>query len=249
MKENLITSDTNNDENTRENILFKEVKKMRCIKYLNLFFSIFRTVLELYLFTYFTIFPYSINGSFFLIILLIYSSLFLPIFTLINLKDVVSGIFTGNFHNSINVENIFDCIGYNCCGNCCTNNVTSSTYSNLIYSLLTFIWSFYLIYFFLKDYNLYLQYSQKKVFLNNYLKKVLIKIILYFIDSFSLLLQSYFFYYHDYFLRKGQIYLEFYKRLIIKNREEDAELVRKQLPNNIKDFAIHSGQEMQNIAV
>ena len=78
-------------------------------------------------------------------------------------------------------------------------------------------------------------------------KKVLIKIILYFIDSILLLLHSYFFYYYDYFLRRGEIYIEFYKRLIIKNRKEEADFVRKELPSSIDNFIINLGNQMQNI--
>ena len=52
MNENLITDNNNDNINNtiaREKILFKEVKKMTFIKYLNLFISIFRFFLMFYL--------------------------------------------------------------------------------------------------------------------------------------------------------------------------------------------------------
>ena len=52
MKENLITNEKNNniDNNSiaNEEQLFREIKKMLYIKYLNLFFSIFRLFLMFY---------------------------------------------------------------------------------------------------------------------------------------------------------------------------------------------------------
>ena len=123
----------------------------------------------------------------------------------------------------------------------------------MIYGLITLFFSLYSSYFFLKgvikEVNYTLNHSTYKnePLLFNFRKRQLIKIILYFIVSISLLIQSYFFHFHDYFLRRGEIYIEFYKRLIIKNRKEEAELIRYQLPRNVEDFVINSGNEMQNV--
>ena len=68
----------------------------------------------------------------------------------------------------------------------------------------------------------------------------------YFINK-DLLFQSYFFYYYEYFLKRGEIYIEFYKRLIIKNRNKEASFVRNELPANIDNFLIYSGTEMNNV--
>ena len=78
-------------------------------------------------------------------------------------------------------------------------------------------------------------------------KQVTIKTILHFADSLLLLCQSYFYYYYEYFLKRGEIYIEFYKRLIIKNRNKEADFVRNELPINIDNFLINSGTEMENV--
>ena len=241
MNENLIINN-NNSDNINEKQLFKDVKKMHYIKYLNLFFSIFRAVLVFYQIKYFTVLPLT-DSFLFMLTIFIHFLLVLPIFTIINLIKTFSRIFTGNFRISKNVFDIFDCIGYNCCCNCDFNNVTDSKYSNLIYSLISLFLSFCFLYLFISELNCIsnLSYTFKK--------KIFIKLILHFIDSIALLIQSYFYHYHDYFLRRGEIYIEFYKRLIIKNRKEEAEFVRNQLPRNIDDFGINSGQKKKDLAV
>ena len=77
-------------------------------------------------------------------------------------------------------------------------------------------------------------------------KKDIIKLIIHFIDTILLFGQSYFFYYYNYFLNREKLYIELYKRLIIKNRKNEAECVRRELPVNI-DEDNNSGTEMENV--
>ena len=74
MNENLITDNNNDNINNtiaREKILFKEVKKMTFIKYLNLFISIFRFFLMFYLLTLLPIIPSAYESNIGIIIYLI----------------------------------------------------------------------------------------------------------------------------------------------------------------------------------
>ena len=75
-----------------------------------------------------------------------------------------------------------------------------------------------------------------------------IKLIIFFVDTALLFGQSYFFYYYEYFLKRGKIYIEFYQRLIIKNRNKEADLVRNELPINMDNFmdAAEDGTELSN---
>ena len=250
MQESLMTN--NNNEDNKEKKLLKDAKKMHYIKYLNLFFSILRTVLEFYQIINNIEFAFYFLFNIFLLIVLFHLFIILPISAIINLIKTFRRIFTRNYSISKNVENIYDYIGYTCCG-CCgndnSNNVTFSKYSNLIYGLITLFLSSFSLFFFLKDRIYYSNKYKNAPFLSDEQRKQLIIIILYLIDSIILLIQSYFFHFHDYFLRRGEIYIEFYKRLIIKNRKEEAEFVRNQLPRYVKDFVINSGHEMQNMTV
>ena len=239
MEENLIN---NNNENIHERILFKEIRKMFYIKYLNLFFAIFRLILMFYLLSLLTYLPTMLNDSLFLIIMLIYSILILPIFTIINLIDIISGMTKRDFKINKNVDNILDCFGYICFGYCCSKNVTTLKYKNLFFGLITLVWSCYIFYYFMKDVTL----SNNLAKLSSLEKKVFIKTIFYFLDSIFLFSHSYFFYYYEYILKKGENFIEFYKRLIIKNRTKDAELIRNELPIDVDNFLINSGTEMQN---
>ena len=247
MKESLMTN--NNNEDNKEKKLLKDAKKMHYIKYLNLFFSILRTVLEFYQIINNIEFAFYLLFNIFLLMVLFHLYIILPISAIINLIKTFRRIFKRNYSISKNVENIYDCIGYTCCGNDNSNNVTFSKYSNLIYGLITLFLSSFSLFFFLKDRIYYSNKYKNAPFLSDEQRKQLTIIILYLIDSIILLIQSYFFHFHDYFLRRGEIFIEFYKRLIIKNRKEEAEFVRNQLPRNIDDFEINSGQKMKDIAV
>ena len=245
MKENLITNEKNNniDNNSiaNEEQLFREIKKMLYIKYLNLFFSIFRLFLMFYslsLLGYLSFFGGPTN---FYIILVLFSVLIMPIYTIINLIIVIAGIIGRNFIQN-KQDSIIDCICC-CCGCLCTKNVTTLKMLALIYGIISLLRSFYLLNFFL----IYVKTENNIKYFPNIIKNVSIKLILYFIDSILLLCQAYFFYYHEYFLKRGKIFIEFYKRLIIKNRNKEADLVRDELPANIDNLLINSETEMSNI--
>ena len=246
MQENLITNDKpNNNEIAKEKELFKEIKKMLYIKYLNLFFSIFRFSLMFYLLSLLGYFPSHIRPTDFFISMHIFLVLILPIFTIINLFTVITGVLNRSFLIKKDANNYLESIKYICCCVCClcSKNVGTLKLVTFIFSLLSFIWSFYLLYYFIQD----LRTPNNFRFFPYLEKQVKMKIMLYFSDSILLLFQSYFFYYYEYFLKRGEIYIEFYKRLIIKNRNKEADFVRNELPVNIDNFLITSGTEMQNV--
>ena len=49
------------------------------------------------------------------------------------------------------------------------------------------------------------------------------------------------------FLNRLEIYIEYYKRLIIKKRDEEANFVRNILPYDINEYISSSGEELQNV--
>ena len=114
MNENLITDNNNDNINNtiaREKILFKEVKKMTFIKYLNLFISIFRFFLMFYLLTLLPIIPsaYESNiGIIIYIILLLFNILILPTFTIIVLIIVIAGVLGRSFVVNKKKDSILD---------------------------------------------------------------------------------------------------------------------------------------------
>ena len=250
MKENLITNyqeiKSNNNAISQETILIKEVKKMLIIKYINLFFSLSRLFIMFFSLTLLNI-PFYRPQNLFFIFLFFYSVIILPIFTLINLITIITGILGRNFLIQKETNNILDCIRYVLCCSCCacTKNVGTLKCATFIFGIINLIKSFYFLYNYIiiiknpnnADYNPYI------------LRDIIIKLILFFVDTALLFSQSYFFYYYEYFLKRGKIYIEFYKRLIIKNRNKEADLVRNELPININNFLDGSedGTEMSNI--
>ena len=248
MKENLITNgiDNKKSEIAQENNLFKEIRKMVFIKYLNLFFSIFRFALLFFILALLPYFPTNMRPTNFFVIMQIIQILILPLFTIINLITVITGVLGRNFLIKKDNNAFLECIKYICCCQCClcSRNVSTLKLATFIFCLISFIWSFYILYYFIKDFSETINSSRFFPYLK---KQVKIKIILYFADSLLLLFQSYFFYYYEFFLKRGEIYIEFYKRLIIKNRNKEASFVRNELPSNIDNFLINSGTEMNNV--
>ena len=246
MKENLITNDqTNKNEIVGEENLLKEIKKMSFIKCLNLSLSIFRFSLMFYILSLLQYFPTHMKPTNFFLIIHIFLILILPIFTIINLITVITGVLNRSFLVKKDFNNYLDCVKYMFCCFCCIcpKNVGTLKLITFIVCLISFIWAFYLLYFFVKD----LKTPNNFKFFPYLEKQVTLKLILSFADSFLLLCQSYCFYYYEYFLKRGEIYIEFYKRLIIKNRNKEADFVRNELPVNIDNFLINSGTEMQNV--
>ena len=241
MKEILINDEEKkenktNEKNTDEKQLLKEIKKMRIIKYLNLYFSIFRFSLLLPKLRYIDSISLAQEPSYINFFMNIYDFFVLSIFTIINLITIITGIINRNFVINNNDSTLIACIiAFSCCF-CwvCTKNVIILKQVNFICFLISLFWSFRLLYCAYE----YAQYL-------NLRKGDIIKLIIYFTDTILLFGQSYFFYYYEYFLNRVKLYIELYKRLIIKNRKKEAELVRKELPANIE--GIDSGTEMENV--
>ena len=235
----------NNEAVESHDILFKEIKKMTFIKYLNLVIAISRFFLMFYIATLFGYFPISIDRSpFFIFMFIFFSILILPIFTIINLLNISTSIINRNFTikneiSALDYFKIFCC----CCCCFCSRNVTYLKYINLILGMITLIWFLYILYFFFKDG----EAPNNKIFFFYNTKKVITKLILYFIDSILLICHWYCFHYYEYFLNRGKIYIEFYKRLIIKNRNKEAEIVRNELPINIDYYFANSGTELDDV--
>ena len=250
MNENLInhtTSKNSKDNNTiiQENILLGEAKKMSYIKYFNLFFSIFRFFLMFYLIALFEFPNYILNASFLRVFLFLFSNLYMPLFTIFNLILVITGVLGRNFTINTASDTIIEAINCICCWckGLCTRNVQVLKIVNFIFALI----SLFIFCIFLCDFLYYIRKQNNIRFFPNLKKRYMIKLVLYFFDSFLLLCQSYFFSFHEYFLKRAEIYIEFYKRLIIKNRQKEAELVRNELPSNMDNFLINRGTEMQNV--
>ena len=114
MKENLIniiiTDKPINNEIAQEKELFKEIKKMLYIKYLNLFFSIFRFSLMFYLLSLLGYFPSHIRPTDFFISMHIFLVLILPVFTIINLFTVITGVLNRSFLIKKDVNNYLESI-------------------------------------------------------------------------------------------------------------------------------------------
>ncbi len=241
----LITNNNNDNEvninkNLNEKVLFKEVKKMNIIKYLNLFFSIFRFTIMFFLISYYDYLPYSINASFFSWFMFAYTLLIFPIFDISNMIIIITGIINRDF--SIREGNNLFLLSHICCS-CfiCSKDIFFLKWVNIYFCFISFIWFFYILYFFIEDFKASIINS---IFDN---KRILFKLVLHGFDSVLLLCHSYFFHYYQYFLKRGKIYIELYKRLIIKNRNKEAEFVRKELPINLDNFIVNSGTEMQNV--
>ena len=250
MKENLITNEENQNKNTNkkaianEEQLFKEVKKMLFIKYLTLFFWIFRLFIMFYSLSLIGYLTFFAEPNFY-VILLIYSVIILPVYTILNLIIVITGIVGKNFMIQNQSDTFIDFFSCCCCWckGLCTRNVTNLKILSLIFGSICLFRSFYLLHFFL----IYVKTENNIKYFPNIIKNLSIKWILYFIDTILLLCQGYFFYYYEYFLNRGKIYIEFYKRLIIKNRKKEADLVRNELPTNMDNFLINSETELENV--
>ena len=106
-----------------------------------------------------------------------------------------------------------------------------------------FYFLFILIYYYIKDSYV----PNNKIYFPLSGEKVLVRIILRAIDSLLLLSQFYCFYYYNYFLNRIERYIEFYKRLIIKNRNKEADFIRNTLPYDIESYISSNGTELRNI--
>ena len=236
-----------NKENDQENLM-KEIKKMSYIKILNLLSSVVRFFLMLYSLTLIIFFPASYTLTLLGLIFSIYLILILPIITIYFLIVLITGIINRDFWIKKKPLNI-GC--YTCCCCCCimSKNVTFLKLMTLICMIINFSWSFYYLYYFIKDFKT--NYTVNNGFFKLFPyseEKVKLRTILNFIDSLLLSSQFYYFLYFQFFLNKVKIYLEYYKRLIIKNKNKEAEFVRNTLPAKIEDYvSFNDGTELQRV--
>ena len=233
MKENLIFNNNYKSEN-----LMNEIKKMSYIKYLILLFSIIRfglMFLKIFLIPYF---PKSFKFTFFTSIIFLYITLIFPILTICLLFIAITGTINRDFWVAKKQikPGLYACF---CC--CCImlKNVNYLKILTFINSIIELIWASFFLYYLFKD--------SSKINMSRFfpysIKKIIFKIILYFIDSTLQLCLFYFFYYSEYFLKRVEKYLEYYKRLLIKNRNKEAEFVRNTLPENIEDYTPNNEKE------
>jgi len=138
MEVNLINNDNNFNE--KEKKLYFEVKKMRYIKYINLFFAIIRFILMFFLLSLYLYNPYSSYyvPSHFLSFLETFIILFLPIFNASNLITLIMGIINRNF-NINNSNKLVEIACFFCCFSCCictticSKNVTTLKFLTLFF--------------------------------------------------------------------------------------------------------------------
>ena len=258
MNEKLIINNTNDNNNINNNInsnnnnnnaeqeqLMKEIKKMFYIKYFIVLFSIIRFVLMFFILVLLPYFPKSFRPNLFNALLFLYTILFLPILTINLLIVAVNGTIRRDFWVKKKKLNF----GFYSCFCCCCIMLKNVSYLKIITltnGFIQLVWFVYILYYFVKDYS----NPNTRRFFPYSSKRVIYKLILIIFDSITLLLLCYFFYYSEYFLKKVEKYLEFYKRLIIKNRNKEAEFVRNTLPAKVEDYISDNpseGSELQNI--
>ena len=235
-----------NKENDHEKLM-KEIKKMSYIKILNLLCSVVRFFLMFFSLSLFIFFPASYNLTFLGLIFSIYLILILPIITIYFLIVLITGAINRDFWIKKKPLNI-GCYTICCC--CCimSKNVTFLKLLSLICMIINFSWSFYYLFYFIKD------FTHTYTVDNGFFKlipyseeKVKLRTLINFIDSLLLTSQFYYFTYFQFFLNNVKIYLEFYKRLIIKNKNKEAEFVRNTLPAKIEDYvSFNDGTELQS---
>ena len=254
MNENLIINEGNNINNNNNNniinnneqdILMKEIKKMFFIKYLILLFSLFRFILMFFILYLFPYFPKSFRINFSNSLFILFTILIFPITTIHLLIIAITGTIRRDFRIKKKQFNV-ECSSCLCC--CCIifKNVSYLKIIFLKFSIFQLIWFFYILFLFYKD---YINPNIRRFFPYSF-EKIIYKLILNMIDSILLLCLFYFFDYSEYFLKRVEKYLEYYKRLIIKNRNKEAEFVRNTLPAKVEDYISDNpseGSELQNI--
>ena len=190
-------------------------------------------------------FPKSFTANLFTILLFLYVILITP---LLNIYLLIIAI-TGKINRDFWLKNKKFNLGlYTCCCCCCimSKNVSYLKIVSIINSVIKFAWSSCLLYYLLNDSSQPSIRSIRTLFPYNP-KRVLYKIIISFIDSFLLFSLYYCFYYSEFFFKRIEKYLEYYKRLIIKNRNKDAEFVRNILPAEIHNYLDNQGKELENV--
>ena len=231
-----------NISNENEEHLMKEVKKMSYIKYSNILISFTRFILMFFFISLLLYFPKAYQANFINALVLLFIILILPLITIFLLIVVITGTIQRDFWIK---KNAFKCNFYSCLCCCCimSKNVNILKKITLISFLFDFYFFFTLLYYYIKDSHV----PNNKLFFPFSDERVLERIILRSIDSLLLLSHFYCFYYYNYFLNRIEKYIEFYKRLIIKNRNKEADFIRNALPYDIESYVSSNETELRNI--
>ena len=247
MNEKFISDNNNNNINinnaNEQDKLMKEVKKMFFFKIFILLSSLIRFFLMFILLFLIVYFPASFRPSFLNLFFVLYLVLISPIFTIFNVIVITTGIINRDFWIKIKLEKL-NC--YKMCCFCCimSKNVTFLKRLTLTNATIITLWSFYFISLIIKDH----AFPKNFTFFPHSYKRIIIRAILNCIDSLLLIGQWYSLHFIEFFLKRVNIYLEYYKRLIIKNRNKDATFVRDNLPAQIDDYLpSEGGTELQGV--
>ena len=256
MKENLIIE----DDDIQNDPLMKEIKKMKNIKYLNLFLSILRVYLMICLQYFYTLLPNSLSNLdyfesfiFFDIVIYIYIiTIYLFIVVLLSdcKKDFLKRaqcdyrlfyflipliIYYILIYKLNNISfNLLYYVWFLCCLCFMAQNLIFLKQLTFMLFIIELIWPLVFFFFY---YLSYLSPSNKK----------LEKIQLLFFDSFLLLSQFYCFKYYNYFYGRIKKYMDYYKILLMKNKKKEAAFVRNVLPVKIIDYINSEEVELENI--
>ena len=243
MNDRLIVDNNTNDEDQ----LMKEIKKMFYLKIFKLLICIIRFFLMFFLLFLIVYFPASFSPSYINIFVNIFFFLHLlliaPILTIYFLIVIITGIINRDFWIKIKPLKM-NCHTFFCC--CCimSKNITFLKTLSLIDTIIISLWSFYFLFLIIKDFS----FPKNFIFFPYSSRRVHIRSILNFIDSLLLLCQWFCLFSTESFLKKVNVHLEYYKRLIIKNRNKEAEFVRNNLPARLDDYLpSNDGTELQNV--
>ena len=228
--------------NTADYQLDKEVNKMYWLKILNLIISIL--IIPLYFFIILLFFLSLKNLSIFVILDSLFFILlfaFLLLFIIISFISFIInllGTVSNSFWIKTSDSKIDKCCCYLCC--CCIN-IKFLKFFYLLFAILIFLWDGAFIVYYIQmnnEHNLG-QYSIFNAIENALLVLGVVLLLLF---------QSYCFFYYNKFLNRLQIYLEYYKKLIVRGDEKKAQRVRKLLGTiHEKGEDSEIGEELKNI--
>jgi len=240
MDEKLIKKKENDD---CEEQLNKQIKKMSRIKIINIIISIIRINLIFFAINSKIILIFFFQLPIFIYTISILIVIFFPIRTIALSITIILGTINRNFvikksnYFCYGICSFFFCHTLWCCF---PHNVNYLKKNIISFFILKIFWIGIWIYVY------FLRLFKIRLFI--ILEKDIIFIILLNVfDCLLLLCQSYIFSYYEYFLRRTDIYIEYYKRLIIKNKTEEANFIRAQLPYELNDYISTDAIELRNI--
>ena len=225
-----------------EEHLINEVRKMSYVKYSNFLISFTRFILMFFLIPLLLYFPKAFEPHLINVLVFLFIMLIMPLITIFLFIVIITGTIQRDFWIK---KNSFKCNFYSCLCCCCimSKNVNFLKRITFISTFFDFYFLFILLYYYIKDSYV----PNNKLFFPFSDERVLERIILRSIDSLLLLSQFYCFYYYNYFLNRIEKYIEFYKRLIIKNKNKEADFIRNTLPYDIESYVSSNGIELRNI--